>query len=308
MVVVATPASDPTAVFVESYTVELGSSLTLGALYVASLLLAGLRWLPLAVDLPGFVLGGERLIVLTAATVWVAALVLVPLEGLRIVGGPFSDLARPSVWLDGVTPDAQVSLAMSCAGSSLVVLSGRIGGRPGRFVAWTVPLVVALAPAWLGHSRTEVPRLLMIGADAVHLIAGAWWFVGVLAVAVLVSGGQRRGVNAEVVAQVMASFSVVAKRAVVAVTISGSTMAILIPDRFAGVVESGWGRVLLVKVVLVAVVVAVARWNERRLVMRVSAGLDDERRWRTVRTVVVAEAALVVVVVVMTGLLTQMSP
>ena len=66
MVVVAAPATDVEAVFTESYTVELGSSLILGVLYLFSLLLAGQRWLPLVIDRSGLAVGRERLVAVTA--------------------------------------------------------------------------------------------------------------------------------------------------------------------------------------------------------------------------------------------------
>ncbi len=303
-----TPAPDPAAVFPTSFPIELGSSLALSAVYLSSLLLAGQRWLGPVLAERSLGRGCDRVFVLTAAAVCMSAIVLVPIEAVRIVGGSATDLLRPDVWVRGVVPEAWASLAMSLGGVVALLLSMSLRGRADKVASAVLPLVVVLAPTWLGHSRTEAPRAVMVGADVVHLVAAACWVSGVVVLAILVSTGVRRGLPAERVADAIVRFSVVARVATLAVVATGVIMIVIVSDQPGDIISTGWGRALLLKTALVGVAVAAARWNERRLSAQVATGADEAARWRIVRTVASCEAVLLIVVVGLSGFVTQMSP
>ncbi|WP_238161417.1 CopD family protein [Micromonospora endolithica] len=115
-----------------------------------------------------------------------------------------------------------------------------------------------------GHTVTAESRTVMVLADLAHTIADAVWVGGVLLLTVLLVGRARLGVPTGA-AEMAVRFSVPATAAVALTGIAGTALTLLILDRPANLVTTSWGRVLLVKVVLVAVVALVGLYNSRHI-------------------------------------------
>ncbi|WP_152354200.1 copper resistance CopC/CopD family protein [Brachybacterium subflavum] len=193
-------------------------------------------------------------------------------------------------------------------GAGAVVLGAAlvIGAGGARRPALSVPgaLLALVAPVLVGHSASIAPRPLMLVADVAHLLAGAVWSGGLLAAIAMLTVLHRHSAAAEGVA-VVRRFSLVALVSVLVLAASGTTMAVLILDTPAALVTSAWGRTLLVKLVVVVVAVGLAAWNRTRLLPAIaSADAPWERLLRTMRR----EAALLLGVLAITGLLVNLSP
>ncbi len=109
----------------------------------------------------------------------------------------------------------------------------------------------------------------------------------------------------------MSRFSTLAGGLVAALALTGVLLGWRIVGSWSRLFGETWGRLLLVKVALVCVVLAMAAWNRYRLVPRVTEGVGhDDRRAGIglVRRAVVAEAAVLVAVLAITGFLTQKPP
>ena len=98
-------------------------------------------------------------------------------------------------------------------------------------------------------------------------------------------------------------FSVVAAVSLVAAGMAGVTMAFLIVDDWANVLFSPWGRLLAVKVVLVAMAGGLGAVNHFRLIPALERAPDDDGRSERLRRVVTIEAGVVVLVMALTALL-----
>lgn len=278
----------------------------------AALLLAGglavfLAWTARGVRLPDPV--RRRLLRTLRASALVAVLAAaaaVPLAGAYQLGTGAGGILT----LDALDPalvqdDLQV-LALQVAGLGVAVWAAGIARS-----SLVVDLVTALAvwsPALVGHTRAYEPTTLLVVTDALHLTAGAVWLGGLVGLALTLPAISGRARDA---ALLLSRFSTLAGGLLAALALTGVLLGWRIIGSWSRLVEETYGRLLLVKVALVLVVVAIAAWNRFRLVPRVTDGVghDDRRRASgLVRRTVVAEAALLVAVLGVTGFLTQKPP
>lgn len=224
-----------------------------------------------------------------------------------IASAPFR-IARVGGGLDALRDDDIISST----------LRGPIGLSLGVSVVALLALAAALdqrAPGWLGgliglgalvgfvlegHTRAERERLMIV-TDVVHLAAGAVWAGGIVGLIVAFSAGTETGRLAPLVRR----FSTAAVGAVLAVTIAGVVMAWVILPTAGELTSTGWGNALIAKVALVVVVVALGAYNNRRLVAAVDVA--ESARHRLGR-LVAAEAAILLAVVTVSGVLVTRSP
>ena len=169
------------------------------------------------------------------------------------------------------------------------VLGGTVGlsalVRLGAFLPFALPvrttspvLVVGLWAVGLagfvveGHSISTEPFLVVALADIVHLGAGAVWFGGLVALAVVLRRASET-VDAAGVADVVAWFSTAAAVAVVAAGLAGTALAAVGVGGVEAATSTTYGLLVLAKVALVAVVVGIGAWNRFALVPRIRSGV-----------------------------------
>lgn len=217
--------------------------------------------------------------------------------------------AGPGTWLPAVPLDGVlVGVITAVCGTLALWATARRPVLP--VVATTAAAVLALAPALVGHSRSTSPLAVMMLADGVHLLAGAFWVGGVVGLVHALSDQRATAADlrrpSDAVVQLVTRFSAAAAGTVAALTLAGALMAVLVLDRPSELLGTSYGRTLLVKVGLVAVIVAVAWWNRRSLHRLVRA--RGPGGWSLFRRVMRYEASLLVLVVLVTGALTTSSP
>ena len=172
-------------------------------------------------------------------------------------------------------------------------------GRPGRDRAGLIIASVAAAglsvvPALSGHAAgaTGVGRLIVLN-DVIHVVAAGAW-LGTLAVLMIVAVPHlRRMTGNEDAARAIEVFSPLALAAGGAVLLSGVVNSLMHLDSLAQLWTTDYGRVLLIKLLLVAGVGAAgfANWRFVRPRLRSAAGLQ---RLRTSAAVELVFALLVV--------------
>ncbi|MCX6400506.1 MAG: copper resistance protein CopC [Propionibacteriales bacterium] len=282
-----------------------------GVDYVALLLAGGLAfflaWTSRGVRLADSV--RRRLVRIlrgSAVVAVVAAAIAVPLSGAYQLGsGPSGLFDLSSLDPDLVREDLIV-LALQALGLGAAAWSATRARS-----ALTADLATAAAvwsPALVGHTRAYEPGTLLVVTDALHLTAGAVWLGGLAGLAIAlpaVAGRPRDAV------QLLTRFSTVAAGLLALLSATGLLLGWRIVGSWSRLFGETYGRLLLVKVALVMVVVAIAAYNRYRLVPQVTAGIGHDQQRRAaglVRRTVVAEAALLVVVLAVTGFLTQKPP
>ncbi|WGX98521.1 copper resistance CopC/CopD family protein [Nocardioides sp. L-11A] len=278
----------------------------------AALLLAGglavfLSWTARGVRLSGQV--RRRLVRVLRGSALVAVLAAaaaVPLAGAYQLGSGLGGVLDPSSFDPGLVQDDLQVLALQVAGLGVAAWAAGQGRS-----SLVVDLVTALAvwsPALVGHTRAYEPSMLLVVTDALHLSAGAVWLGGLAGLVLTLPSIAGRPKDA---AHLLTRFSALAAGLLAAMALTGVLLGWRIVGSWTRLVEETYGRLLLVKVAVVLVVVAIAAYNRFRLVPRVGRdGGHDERRRATglVRRTVLAEAMLLVVVLGVTGFLTQKPP
>ncbi|HSV38654.1 MAG TPA: CopD family protein, partial [Nocardioidaceae bacterium] len=241
---------------------------------------------------------GLRKAVAAAATAGgLGAVLLVPLSAAYQQARSLSDLTDPDLWVG--------DLARAEVWSALLVLIGlglALGLMRVPRAAVAGALVALGSLALVGHTRSYDPLALVVGSDLIHVAAGATWVGGLLGLLLLLPT-----LPGEPGAALLARFSALAAFVVALVAVTGTVMAWRILQSWGALVDTPFGRLLLVKIALVLLILTVAAWNRYRLLPAIRKLADGPARVLLVRTVRL-EAVGLVVVLLLTGFLVGESP
>lgn len=162
-------------------------------------------------------------------------------------------------------------------------------------------LGVAALATWplTGHPTASPVAGVSVVIDAIHLAAMSVWLGGL----VMLVGFLLRLANERELAAILPIWSRWAATAVTALILAGVVQALIEVSTLSGLVDSTYGRLILVKVALAACVLGVA-WFSRRIVRSKSA----EERPRGLRRLVGVELAITAVVLGVTAALVQIAP
>lgn len=260
----------------------------------------------------------------------------VALQGALISGLGAAGLVQPTVLGDTLASPFGVSSGLRAAG--LVALAAGTRPSTGAVPRWVLAGAVVTVGSYLlaGHTMTSQPRALVMAADLAHLLAAAAWAGGLVLLAVVLRT-RRRSDEPLAAARVVVGFSRLATVALFALTAAGLALAWVEVRALRALVSTPYGWTLLAKVAVVAVVLAAAAYNHRRLVPAVAraahrtptvgrravpaGGSGEEppmdaprgmaaadRAWRRLSRTVRFEAVGLAVVVVITAFLTYLQP
>ncbi|MEA2124593.1 MAG: copper transport protein [Solirubrobacteraceae bacterium] len=175
-------------------------------------------------------------------------------------------------------------------------------------VAW-----LCLLPALGGHAGSE--GWLMFGANVVHVVAIAGW-IGGLAVLVLALRGATGALPAEhrtsLLAGTLGRFSAFAGVAVAVILATGIVQSVVELSAWRELVHTGYGRAVLVKLGLFAVLLGFGAVNRRRILPALrtaaAAGAAPGRVGVLLRRSLRLELAVGIVVLGVTGALATYAP
>ena len=313
--------------------------LVYGAILLTVGALAYLQWVHRGTRREGrkivfFIRRAAVLIVVGAVVEWFAQLAMTG-------SGSLGDLVRPSVWGDllstgfalgtltriigavlvlrfvsidvvpetAPTPDLDW-IADPEAIRSVLVESPPVSART-RVRVESGPLalvgavLLVISESFIGHTASVSPRALMAVSDAVHLTAAGIWAAGAWLLALTLWSRHRR--HEPLDAPLMATrFSLLATWSLVAVAISGCILAWAILDGLSAIWGSEFGRLLLVKTLVVIVIGCFGLHNRRVLVPALVAG--DESAAETFRRTIAVEAVLFIAVLLITSFLVIANP
>jgi copper transport protein len=189
---------------------------------------------------------------------------------------------------------------------------------PGRgmLAALALPVAfLAVSPALAGHATTQHPVAALLPLDVLHVVAMSIWIAGLVALLFLVPAATRRldaPERSRLLAALLVRFSPLALGCVVALAATGATLALLDMGGLSPLLTTPFGRAVLVKALLLAVLVALGAINRSHAVpalRRLAAGSQAPGgAGRLLRRTLRAEVALAVCVLGVTAALVSYAP
>jgi copper transport protein len=280
----------------------------------------------------------EELGTLIRAVRWLGVAVLfgalVELVGLSSLLGGFGETVGDSA--------GRASLARMLGGGLLVVGFGAVAGSASKPLARSLSAAVAEHPnaevalsspastdrrwrpagidalgllgaglvlasfAFDGHTVSRGPRALHALTSVLHVAGAAAWAGGLVALAVVLWRRHQDGVASHALEMVV-RFSVLAIGALALTGVAGIAMALFIDTDVLGYAGTDWGRLMILKLVLVAAAAVLGAYNHFRVLPALTAEPDNFATVATTRRTVTAEAGLVVAAAVVTAVLVAAS-
>ncbi len=192
----------------------------------------------------------------------------------------------------------------------------------GRSFGWSKALLLALplvylvlVPALSGHGSTQSPVVLNFPVNVIHVTAMAIWLGGLATLLFVAPRGTRElepGDRGRLLAAALSRFSQVALVAVGALLLTGLVQAYVYVRHLDALIETGYGRVVLIKFLLLMVLIGIGAYNRRRSVPRLNriaaGGESPGRAGVLLRRALRGEVALLVVVLGVTAALASYAP
>jgi copper transport protein len=186
----------------------------------------------------------------------------------------------------------------------------------GRLAALAVPLAaLAALPALGGHASLQSPVALLLPANVLHVLAMAAWLGGVAVLVLALRAATARleaGDRTRLLAAVVARFSALAGVAIAVLLASGIVQGLVEVRTLDNLVDTAFGRAVLVKVVVFAGIVALGAVNRRRLLPALAGaareGTSPGRTGQLLRRTLTAELALGAAALAVTGALAGYAP
>ena len=203
----------------------------------------------------------RRLALWAAAITLPAALVLLAAEGLDRLGLPLSALLSLQTWSEGLRSPTRASVILSLLASTLAALSVHWRSTVAILGAWAMG---ALSFGVSGHAMSlPIPGVPL---TTLHATAQIFWIGGLVPLAASVYGQPGK-----VQADLLRRFSTFALPAVIVLLLSGSGL-ILMRNPGWSTLATAWAELLSVKLLLVAVMLALATWHRRYATPRLASG------------------------------------
>jgi copper transport protein len=187
----------------------------------------------------------------------------------------------------------QAAAVVAATGAAAAAIG--IAERSAAPFALALALAVLPAPTLAGHSLDPGRSWLEPPADFLHVAAAAMWLGGLVALAFVVP---RSAQPPEIKVAALRRFSRVALASVIVLAVTGVVRALSELAAVSQLWTTGYGRAILAKTVLFALLVVLG-WLSRA---RVAAGLAR------VRTSVIGEVAVFLGVIVAVAILTALPP
>ncbi|HEY7255944.1 MAG TPA: CopD family protein [Solirubrobacterales bacterium] len=188
--------------------------------------------------------------------------------------------------------------------------------NPLLLVLLAAPLVfVVLVPALSGHGSTQSPIALNFPVNVIHVGAMAVWLGGLATLLFVLPRATRELEPADrgrLLASDLSRFSQVALISVGAILVTGLIQAYVYVRHLDALTETGYGRAVLIKFLLLLVLIGIGAYNRRRSVPRLrkiaAGGESPGRAGLVLRRALRAEVALLAVVLGVTAALASYAP
>jgi putative copper resistance protein D len=186
----------------------------------------------------------------------------------------------------------------------LIGLVSRSGPLRAATALLTALLLLSLAGTGHAQTGTGQTKWLQSGADAIHLLAAGAWLGGLVPLAIVARWGSH-----DQATQALTRFSGMGYAAVAALLATGLLNAWFLVGTVGGLVDTNYGRLLSLKILIFASMVALAGLNRFRLVPRLAQGQGGDRpSLLRLRSHILAEQTLGFAVILIVSFLGTMAP
>lgn len=216
-----------------------------------------------------------------------ATVLALGLQGVDALGVPLAHLVKPVVWQTGFATSYGLTVSLALAAQGLALLALIVPVSAG-VISPTALAVAGMALAASGHASAAEPQWLMRPMVFLH---GAGIMVWAGALVPLGATLLRRDTDATTF---LLRFSRIIPVVLAVLVGAGVVLAVVQVGTPAALLETAYGRLLLIKLALLAVLFVLAAFNRWRLTARVVAG-DVAARKRLLRSIV-AETLIVLAI------------
>lgn len=192
------------------------------------------------------------------------------LQGLDAMDLPLSDFAKGIAWHAAIGTSYALTLAIAFVALLDALVASVSRGAARAVLAAMAFIGVGLALAASGHASAAQPQVLTRPAVFVHAVAVTFWIGALLPLAMLLRGDEG--------AQALTRFSRTIPFAIIPLLAAGIALAVVQVETPSLLLTTAYGRVLLVKLALVATLFLVAAVNRWRLTAPVEAGAPSATR------------------------------
>lgn len=199
---------------------------------------------------------GERLIMWSLKIGLVGAIASLGLQGVDLLNLPLSGIATWAAWSSAAGTSLFPALLLAIAAMLIAAIAWRSPSFGAAFTRTAIAMIcVGLSFAASGHAATASPQWLTRTALFIHGIGLAFWMGALAPLAVL--AWQRK----ESLLRVLRRFSTLAMPVVALIALSGLVLAVVQLESFRALIDTGYGNILVAKLVLVALLLTFAALN-----------------------------------------------
>ena len=248
------------------------------------------------------------LIAVVSGLAWVLLLTM-SLSGENLGEAVMSGALRDVLGLTQFGWVSQIRLAFAIALAICLVFDRSVLWR---WLALGMAFCLTASIAWTGHAASTAHALgyLHLASDALHLAAAAGWIGGLVPLALLLGAIRRHRGFASLGLDAVRRFSMLGIACVATLILSGAINSWILVGSFRGLVATGYGQLLMLKLAGFAAMLAFAALNRFSLTPRLTlapdgAGRDARRKlWRNT----VIEIVLGLSIFAMVGVLGTLHP
>src|SRR5581483_7735145 len=251
-----------------------------------------------------FLARARRLLFGSVALGVAAGIAGILLQGATAAGTSVLSAAKPSVVRDVAKTDFGMMWSI----------------RVGVWLVFALVVVAPLAfltlsPALAGHAHTESPTWALVPANAFHVLAMSAWLGGNTMIAFALPKATRRLQTTDrtrLLAGVVGRFSTLAGIAIAVVVATGLIQSLVLVRHLHNLVDTGYGKSVLVKICVLTGILALGAVNRQRLVpaLRRQAELGETpgRTGTLLRRTIRLEIVIALAILGATGVLAGLAP
>ena len=245
-----------------------------------------------------------------AVALAIGALISLAAQTATMTDDPTAAFDPGSVWtvFSGTQFGSAIAVRMICA---VIALRLALLTRPSRqlWIAAAAIGAIAMASfAWTGHGAADdgTAGLVHLVADVLHLLAAGVWLGALAVLAILLVGAS----DPEVLRRGLEGFSGIGAAVVATLVLTGlvNSWFLVGPAHVGALVGSAYGLALIAKVAMFVGMLGLAALNRFSLTPRLAMGGDPALAIRALRTSVLLETGVAVVVMVLVSLLGTLEP